>query len=150
MGWWDSNILGGDPPLDVLGWLSDAIGGEKLYPLRFDAEQTAIIRAKLEALPDYIITDGVTGSGRLGSDESLPVVAAAFMAVGAAMSPKFKSEALRATRDDYYGGPDWKDGGVSRAAVMAKHAELIEAHEPGKCVDIEQKGLFEKMAEGRY
>lgn len=142
MGWWHYNILGGDPPLDTLGELADAIGVKTLYPLKFNARQTANIRAKLEAMSDDDLT-----RGGLGSDEALPVVAAVFLTVGAAMTPFFKTQALRATRDDVFGGPDWNDGGVGRDAVMDNHYKLIEAHEPGKCVDIEQKGLFEVFNE---
>jgi hypothetical protein len=143
MGWWGSDLLAGDPPMDSLGYLGDVIDDPNLYPLNFTDAEAATVRAKLEALGDSVLRHPI-----LGKAEHLPVVAGAFLATGAVMSDTFKASAITAAQNDYYGGPDWNDGGVGRAATMADLIEKIKAHEPGSRVEIVHKGLFQTIEEG--
>ena len=144
MGWWHHGILGGDAPMDTLGFLGDRIGMNErmLYPLNMTDKRAATVRRKLEAVGDGFLTEA-----DLGNDEALPVLAAVFLHAGAAIPDILKARMLEAVHKDVFGGPEWGDGENDRKAVMDALAAALEAHVPGKRHDIENKGLFEAMAD---
>ena len=140
MGWWGPGLLEGDPPMDTLCFLGDHIGIEDLYPLDFDDSAAAQVRSALEGLGESVLEDP-----NLNNSEALPVVAATYLQSGAAMPEKVKVAALVAIRKDAFGGDGWRDGGAERKAVMAWLEAAVLAHEPGKRVDIESRGLLETV-----
>lgn len=140
MGTWSPDILGGDHPMDVLGYLEDIIGyDEGLYPLEFNPEQAAGVRILLE-------TNGTAILDRKWDLQDVPVLAAAYLSVGAEMPESISEGALKACRDEIVdlqktNSDGWRDP-EARIAVLENHIRLIEQHAPGKITPIQHKGLF--------
>lgn len=153
MSWFSPDVLGGDEPMNVLSAIGEAIGEPALYPLRLSATACGRVRAKLEASGEGLIDTLTSPQFRREQselDESLPVLAACFLATGAAMPEGLRRGAAEAARRDPVSSPDteWSSGRLGwpqRRGYMQQLAEVIERHQPGEVVDLGHVGLTERM-----
>jgi hypothetical protein len=123
-----------------------------LYPLKFDNRKAARVRVALRRVGDNLLNDE-----ELGRAERLPVVAAAFLASGAAMSERFRAAALNAARNDVYADlkltligvlPEFLHGSGRKLRAQTMHELIIaiERHRPGRRMKIAHRGVCETLA----
>jgi hypothetical protein len=158
LGWFSPDLFGGDTPMDVLSAIGEAIGEQDLYPLSLSPRRRTAIRRNLEVqgerLIDLVLSDKFICQ-MTEPDVSLPVLAACYLATGAAMPERLRIEAADAARRDPISAPDttWiagtddRQGWPERRAYMAALAVAIEDHRPGEVfVSLGHVGLMERMA----
>lgn len=156
MGAWGVGVLQGDTPLDILYCIGEMLDESNLYPMEFSPRRSAMLVQKLEkrqheiavALTNDQFRNSYT---RNGDRDTLPVLAALVMAVGAPMSDALRETAIKAAEENAENAEvdGWVDP-VERATAMTGFANLIRAYQTGQRVPIQQmnKGLFETIAGG--
>ena len=158
MGWFSPDVLGGDTPMDILSVLGETLGEYDLYPLQFSSRRRALLRAKLESAGDTLL-DLVSSVqfvyGIAETETSYPVLAACYLATGAAMPEGLRMQAAAAARTDTLSAPEtvWaagtgtRMGWPERRAYMAALADAIEIHQPGDVfLDFSHVGLLERLS----
>ena len=149
MGWWSESIMGGDGPLDCLGYIGDAIGLEydfdalpddyrenTFFGYRFTRE---ILESEWKSL--LAIDD------RIGDGVFAQVVAAAFLWAGAKMPDIIKVRAINRAMEELLGLKDagWKSPD-SRTASLLEFIEKVEAHwQGGERVELSYVSLGDKL-----
>jgi hypothetical protein len=140
MGWWSTDVLGGDPPLDMLGVIEDQLGVSDLYPLAAlsEAQRTELVAVLDPRTVDALVVElaGAAGDNGIG----LQVLAAVVMAAGAAMGETLREAALRAARDD-----EWASEDEERRESMDDLAKAAREYQDGEPVVLAHTGLFEKI-----
>lgn len=144
MGWWATDILGGDTPLDYVCAIEDILGVEDLYPYSRLAGRAGDLRARLDGGGlEQIFTSLISRVGD-GWDRSVAtqVTAGLVMAVGAQLPEPYKAAAVVAGQRDEWAAEDSE----RKASIDAYLAALAEYAPPAPTV-LTTTGLFEKIAQ---
>lgn len=160
MGWWATDVLGGDAPLDVLANLERVLGleaedgsGSALYPLdQLDPAQRDKARVAFEAQPDAFVSynflaEQISGGYQPDYWIAVQVMATVVMAVGARMSDHLKALALRAADNDPWLANQPDD--FERAESIQAYRQAVSDY-VGTPVVLGHQGLFEVIAEAPF
>lgn len=160
MGWWSTDVLGGDPPLDILANLEQVLGleaengsGGVLYPLdQLDPAQRDKARAAFEAQPDAFVSynflaEQISGGYQPDYWIAVQVMASVAMAVGARMGDNLKALALRAADQDPWMAD--QPGDFERAESIQAYRQAVSDY-TGTPVVLRHTGLFEAIAEAPF
>lgn len=143
MGWWSTDILGGDGPYDVRGELIEVIVGQrdpdaehfwymkgtkKSYRMLLNNNMRKVVRAAKNLAEGY--------------EEAGQVLGYIIMELGANMSRRTKAFILQSARNDL-----WAQENDERKAVIDDFIAKVKAYVPGKPVKMEHKGLFATISE---
>jgi len=137
MGWWSTDIMGGDSPLDVEDFMFDKAGVEKfpeeggpgkLSKKWLEKNQTTII--------DKMYKGGSPEKDDL--DIAYQVLGYWILKVGAKLDNELKIKILNAAETD-----NWAEGNGERELTMKLFADAVKAYDPTKAVEIKQTGLIE-------
>lgn len=136
MGWWSTDILGGDPPLDALCEIEHIVGIEDLYPLDMwddnqRAQLPALINEHRSELLTYAASDTVAGQ----------VVGVFLLAAGASLDDNERTIICDAARND-----EWARENVDRAHAVTALGTAVENYD-GTPTVWHQAGLFETIAD---
>ena len=160
MGWFDAGIMGGDPPMDVLGSLSDIIlvvaddyeevdpneyDTFMLYPIgNWDDKRAKLIAKSVRENWDKIekLLEEYEKEDRKRDNIAIQVVATVIMASGAAFPRGFKEVARTAGRND-----EWASRDECRKERIQEYIQAITDYKAGNRVVLTSTGLFEKMAD---
>jgi hypothetical protein len=140
MAWWSTNVVGGDPALDILAGLGDELGVE-LYPLpepgapEFEPLRQAL-GERAEAFERAVRAAGADADD---GQVAYQVAAAVVMAAGAPMPGWLAAAGLDAARNDA-----WAGRSRERAESMRKFAGLLDRYD-GTPTAVEHEGLLERM-----
>jgi hypothetical protein len=150
MGWWSTDILGGDTPYDVAGELELWLGlqppgsDDSTVPLHmpdnWSAEERVIVA---DAIDDYDGTKLLTALRKVFTDESsviaTQVLGLLVISSGADMSDDLRKAVLDACQRD-----QWAKEDSRRTRKIAAFAALVKDYD-GTPVAIKQRGLLEMM-----
>jgi len=149
MGWWSHTIMGGDTPLDYVGFLADELdveydgdyGEGSFHGYRFtrDVLEAPGVHGKIKAAHENCYNDVVFGE----------VVGAVYLWAGAAIPAPVKKGILTCAKAELEDCESRKTGFLrpdERAGYLRDLIEKIEAHKPGERVELVEEGLFENMA----
>ena len=140
MGWWSTDILGGDTPLDCLGIYEEKAGVPDIYPLETLAPE------KADALRKHIEADDMAWlrlADAMYQEHSVAVQVGTLIAmtVGARLGPKYKAAAIPAILEDEWAA----EGETARVRTINGFAKAL-ARYTGTPTRIHSRGLFEAMA----
>lgn len=148
MGWWSTDILGGDEPLDDIWEFEGLVGlgeDEAIYPVRDLAEKESLqgkIRDAFNKSPEAWLN---ISEEKLDNDSrsiSAQVGAVIAMACGVDMPEKYKEKVVKYILED-----DWMQECHDRELAVLKLVNAVREYKSGDIVIIKSQGLFEKMAE---
>jgi len=161
MGWFGYDVMGGDPPMDVLGTIAGILkvpndeamegkedpndyGGYMLYPLgRISKEHGKRIAKALKKNWHKIETEYKKYEEK---DEEyyhifFQVLAVLIMASGATFPRGFRDKCNTAARND-----EWANREPERRKEMNKLIDAVADYKTGNQTFLEHEGLFEKIA----
>lgn len=139
MGWFGTDVFGGDTPMDELNTIEDVIGVENLYPVDAieDKDKVAdgLMRHKAVLLQEL--------NNKKGWEQSIAiqVLAATFMAVGAPFPAGLRVRAINAAKNDEWGRED-----SERFADMNDFAVAVQNYDNKTPTVLNHEGLFQKIA----
>lgn len=142
MGWWSTTILGGDEALDALDTIERTLGVDDLYPLRaITAEQREAVTV---ALADPATYENIAAAARSYTPSGPQVLGALLLAVGAAITDQVKADIHAAI--DAEDLDEWGASAQERSTHLETLRAAVDNHTPGHRTDIDDKGLFEALA----
>jgi hypothetical protein len=135
MGWWSTDILGGDAPLDYEDAIYDICGIDK-FPE--EGGLAHIPAAILEENLDEIISmiDADTYDNQIGYQ----VLAVMMMRSGAMISPDIRFEIIRSCNED-----EWAKEDEERQRSIIGLLGALDAYDNKTPIIVKSKGLFEVM-----
>lgn len=149
MGWWSSDIMGGDSPLDIQAEIYDLVGKEQ-FP-EGSNEEVKLTAEDFNSHPELF--DKMKDMQKIwGCDEEIimQVFAYLLMKAGGTMSDEVRAETTQACDNDYwaYGNEaDGEEGDDERREHIEKLKAHIESYRNEPANLEEDKGLFSKLAE---
>ena len=134
MGWWSGNIMGGDPPLDCIGFIAEYCGvkfdedakGEKISHFQMYPFTRKIVEDNVKGILDNIKND----PDWYDTNISTQVVGMLVMYYGAKFPRGAKSQIIQAAHDD-----EWaKDDGPNseRGKSIRNFVEQLYKYKPGQ------------------
>ena len=137
MGWWSTDIMGGDTPLDFEDAIYDICKIDKFPEEGGIANVPAVI---LEEKLDEIISmiDADTYSAGIGYQ----VLAVLMMKAGATIPVEIKDEMIESCHQD-----EWADEDDERQTSINGLLEALALYDNKTPIIIKSKGLFEVMVE---
>lgn len=153
MGWWSTDLMGGDAPMDIHGWWTDKAGlaGDDLpYPGRaFTAAQADAVAAVLPADLDAAKAAIAPWETRQPDPVARQVLGIVWMQTGRPMPDDIKAYVVSLNDTDL---ADWH-GDPDREAVLAGFADTVNGYAGGQRMRFDSKGLLtavnDMIAEGR-
>jgi len=131
MGWWSTDIMGGDTPLDFEDEIFDICGTEKFtddYSVRNELTAESLEKN----LPQILET-----LRNAADPVGFQVLGVLMMKAGATISPELKDEIVEMAKKD-----DWDE--EERVATIQNFCQAVETYD-GTPVVINSRGLFEMM-----
>ena len=153
MGWWSTDLMGGDAPLDIHGWWTDKAGlvGDTLpYPGQALTDaQAAAVAAVLPADLDAAKAAIARWETRRPDPVARQVLGIVWMQTGRPMPDDIKAFVLSLNDNDlaaWHGDPD-------RERRLAAFAGAVNAYTGGQRMEFGSKGLLsavnDMLTEGR-
>jgi hypothetical protein len=140
MGWWSTDILGGDTPLDCLGFYEEKTGVPDIYPLeQLTPEKADALRKHIEA--DDMAWLRLADETYCEHSVAVQVGALLAMTVGAKLGNEYKLAAIPVILDDEWAG----EGEPARVRTINGFAKTLTGY-VGMPTPIPSRGLFEAMA----
>jgi hypothetical protein len=140
MGWWSTDILGGDTPLDCLGIYEAKAGVPDIYPLEtLPPEKAATLRKNIEA--DDMAWLRLADDMHCEHSVAVQVGALIAMTVGARLSAEYRLAAISAILEDEWAA----EGEPARVRTINGFAKAL-ARYTGTPTRIHSRSLFEAMA----
>jgi hypothetical protein len=141
MGWWSTDIMGGDTPLDFESELYHHAGVKQFDEDCNSPDLTAEDIAR--ALPAYL--SEVAEKYEIAEDRpvALQVLAYFMMKTGCPISEELKARFHQAADDD-----EWASEDEERFRVMQEFKAALDSHQPGQSLTLPTKGLFQTIFEG--
>lgn len=138
MGWWSTDIIGGDAPLDFEDAIYNICGIDK-FPE--EGGKARISAATLEENLDEIVAmiDEDTYDNGIGYQ----VLGVMMMESGAEISPDLRFEITRSCTED-----EWAKEDEDRQTSILGLLGALDAYDNKTPIIIKSKGLFEMIAEG--
>jgi hypothetical protein len=142
MGWWSTDIMGGDSPLDVKDVIFEICEVEE-----FDGNDGHIDLTKedlvnnLEHILSYV-RDQDNNSYYDERAIAFQVLGVLMMKAGAPISEELKAEILKNSKTD-----SWAQENEERAQVVNLFHQALEVYDGKHPIEIKSRGLFEVMAE---
>lgn len=138
MGWWSTDIMGGDSPLDWEGDFYDVCGvdmwiGNKQKPLTKE-----ILEKNISAMVSKVENEKYAEDRNIG----FQVIGVLLMKSGSVIDPTLKKKITQACKDD-----EWAKEDDERKASVNSFMEKLKEYKGETPVVIKSKGLFEVMAE---
>lgn len=145
MGWWSSDVLGGDTPLDILAGIEDAAGVETgaLYPLdTIDEPARSTLRVWCDS-PAFEQTHNDLHAAYTRDDQPIvtQVIAAVALAAGATIPEWLDLAARAAVADDVWAAHD-----EQRRRDLGHLTRALDTHQPPTPTILATTGLFEQIA----
>ena len=137
MGWWSATIMGGDTPLDYLAVLGKAVGVEFDYDHENTFHGWPFTREALESHLEEV-------KKSLGKNKYHiygQVVGATFLWAGAEMPEELKNRVIKDAEADEWAA----EGDSERKKYINAFIQAVKSSEPGKRVDVQDEGLFERV-----
>jgi hypothetical protein len=138
MGWWSTDVLGGDPPLDAICVIEDKVGMGNLYPpasLSAD-ERSALAKVLTEEVSSELFDEFTVDF------VSIQVLGVMIMASGGEMTDRVRAGVINAAGED-----EWAKEDSERRAVMDQLTEAVSGYSSGVPTDTAHQGLFEVIAD---
>ena len=138
MGWWSTDIIGGDLPLDFEDEFYAELGVEK-YPENSN-EKTELTKEQLQDNQDKLVDLIKASKHFFEKDEPVgyQVLAVLMMEKGAEIKPKNLALMLKACDDD-----DWAKHNEERAESISGLRNALLEYDNLNPIIIKSKGLFE-------
>jgi len=145
MGWWSTDILGGDSPLDAIYDYERHVElskDESIYPLE---KMTPAIENKIKEVfnKNPMAWLQIAKNDNYEQDVVAEVGAVILMAVGADLPEKYKTEVIKMIEQD-----EWAMENQERKGKIDNLITAIKGYKKGIPTVIANKGLFEVIFEG--
>jgi len=139
MGWWSTDILGGDTPLDYEEDIKEIISGGYLTDKDITAEQ-------FENMDEVFVNNKIDTIAQTKDEKSIAyqVLAVIGMRVGARISMQLKILMLSHIRQD-----EWQHEDYDRRVIIENLMNTLKTYDGTAPVKINSKGLLEVYAEHR-
>jgi hypothetical protein len=139
MGWFGTDVMGGDTPMDHLDTIGDIIKVEDLYPLSMIENKTKVAMQLARHQPKLMKNiKTFTGWDRQIATQ---VLAALHMAVGASFPRGLRVSAIAAAEND-----EWAQEDQGRSADMNDFADMVRNYDNKTPTLVNHEGLLSKMA----
>ena len=138
MGWWSTDILGGDTPLDWEDEFYEMANVEKWQEKTKSNIPKEVIELHQKSFSDLLDSTGYSGEGEIGYQ----VLAVMMMRVGASIDPVIKAKMVTAALGD-----EWAKDDSEREETMQGLVKALSQYKSGTPILIKSKGLFQVMAE---
>ena len=135
MGWWSTDILGGDTPLDFLYEIGQMVDSEDLYTER-DIDG---VKEKLEGLIPCIDKGTVFEEDEYEFYIGYQVLAVKMLEYGVKLPEKTKKALIHYINED-----EWAKEDEERKETIENLISAIKNHD-GEKLEIRSRGLFEVM-----
>ena len=137
MGWWSTDILGGDAPLDYEDAIYDICGIDKFPEEGGKARISAAVLE--ENLAEIIV---MIDEDAYDNEIGYQVLGVMMMASGAEITPDLRFEIIRSCNED-----DWAKEDEERQRSILGLLGALDAYDNKTPIIVKSKGLFEVMSE---
>ncbi len=153
MGWWATDVFGGDQPYNLLSAAAEVLGFKEnvlTTPDGWNGDVRRLVRdgfdlvGGLDGLADALGVDGdaVMGDEVRHDDQiAVQVVVSLALGAGAPLDESWRARALHASQCDL-----WAHKNAGRCADMKSFYDMVAAYS-AQPVALEHSGLFETIAE---
>jgi hypothetical protein len=138
MGWWSTDILGGDTPLDWEDEFYEIANVEKWGEDVKNNIPREVIEQYQQSFSDLLDSTDYSGEAEIGYQ----VLAVMMMEVGASIDPIIKAKMVSAALSD-----EWANNDTEREETMQGLVKALSQYKPGTPILIKSRGLFQVMAE---
>jgi ABC-type nitrate/sulfonate/bicarbonate transport system substrate-binding protein len=147
-GWWSKTIMGGDTPLDLLAVVAEVVGAKfdcdapdernfHCWDMRASQFEAPGVTNRMVAAYTALKQRDSWNAPILGQ-----VIGATYLWTGARIPAAIAGIVLEAARADQWAN----EGDQERQKYIGELMGAIQQHKPGQRVDLEEEGLFTKMA----